>query len=86
MFKAQDFEKAEIIYREIREKDPKNVDAINSLALCIKNRRNGDLSEVVGLYREALEIDQEDVEANFNMALIHLKGESGKNPEYRVAL
>ncbi len=31
--------------------------------------------DLVGIYRQALQIDPEDVEANFNMAMLYLSSE-----------
>ena len=54
--------------------DPENIDAMNSLATCIKNLANqgdGYFEDCVQLYMRALEVDQEDFEANFNLGILY---------------
>jgi len=36
MFKDRSYERAEALYRQIIEREPHNVDGLNSLALCLK--------------------------------------------------
>ena len=81
MFKDRNYEKAEKIYRQINEKDPTNIDAITSTALCVKQRLSMEpnkvsvFQEVAAIYRQALALDSQDVEANFNMGIMFLAGE-----------
>jgi TPR repeat protein len=44
--------------------------------------------EVASIYRQALQIDLEDVEANFNMGILYLAGEylPTGTPDYNAAL
>ena len=81
LFKERKFAEAEKIYREVLKLDPKNVDAYNSLAYCVKftaasNSATipGNLFEtLLGLYQQALKIDESDIEANFNLGLLYLQ-------------
>ncbi|CDW79621.1 tpr domain containing protein [Stylonychia lemnae] len=88
MFKDRNYNEAEQIYRSILEIDCRNVDAMNSVAYCIKYRLLGfdgegqnNLSESINnqvfellmpIYSELLRIDPENVETNFNMGLLFL--------------
>ena len=81
MFKAREFAAAEEIYQKILQMEPKNVDAINSLAYCIKftaassgGKPDESLYEtLLGLYLQALSFDGEDIEANFNLGSLYLQ-------------
>jgi Tfp pilus assembly protein PilF len=44
--------------------------------------------EVADLYQQALKMDPEDVETNFNMAILYLTGEYQENgsPDYSKAM
>jgi tetratricopeptide (TPR) repeat protein len=60
------------------QQEPDNIDAINSVAQCVKLQNKKDLTAAVyaqlqQLYQRSLDIDAEDVEANFNMGLLHLQ-------------
>lgn len=82
------------------QKEPTNVDAINSIAACVKQKaaaRNkgiggptpGEMSlfhQLCSLYYESLRIDPEDVEANFNLAMMHLQQSPTGQPDFAQAL
>ena len=58
--------------------DPNNIDAINSIAYCLKFSSRTSMSsqtfdELIGLYQRSLAIDPHDVEANFNSGLLWLQ-------------
>jgi hypothetical protein len=58
--------------------DPQNIDAINSVAYCVKFASKSGISaktfdELIDLYNRSLQIDSNDVEANFNMGLLYLQ-------------
>ena len=58
--------------------DPNNIDAINSIAYCVKFNSRTSMSsqtfdELIGLYQRSLAIDPHDVEANFNAGLLWLQ-------------
>ena len=60
------------------ETDEKNIDAINSIAYCVKFKAKDGVTEtifdqLVDLYENALRIDSSDVEANFNAGLLYLQ-------------
>ena len=77
MFKEKDYVGAEKLYRQILELDPLSIDAINSIAYCIKfkfGNNNEKLFDLMyPLYQDALKIDKYDIEANFNLALLFLQ-------------
>ena len=81
LLKQKKFKEAEEIFRRILEKEPDNIDAINSLAYCIKfEAASSDKSlsfdlydTVLALYQRALEIDGDDIEANFNLGSLYLQ-------------
>ena len=81
LFKDRAYDKAESIYKEILEADPENVDAINSMAYCVKfmaavnpETIPDDLfNNLKSLYQRSLTIDPTDVEANFNLGLLYLQ-------------
>ena len=63
-----------VIYKEIMNLDPENIDAINSVAQCIKATSNGrveTIAEVFALYTRAIKIDSEDFETNFNLGILY---------------
>ena len=67
-----------MLYLQILEQDPKNIDAINSVAYCVKFASKSGISakvfdELMELYQRSLAIDQDDVEANFNLGLLYLQ-------------
>lgn len=80
LFKQRNFSKASSLYNRIIKLEPSNIDAINSLAYCIKFQAASsqkpipnDLFETVqSLYKQALLIDPHDVEANFNLGSLYL--------------
>ena len=75
LFKEKSYDRAEVLYRQILEREPHNVDGLNSLALCLKHKLGSDPSafgQVCALYQEALRLDREDVEANFGLAMVNL--------------
>ena len=45
---------------------------MNSVAYCLKFSGQGDATSLIELYQKALQIDKEDVEANFNIGLVYL--------------
>lgn len=81
LFKERNFEQAEIIYKNILKADESNIDALNSLAYCIKFKAassNGPLApdlfeQIKALYEKALTIDSDDIEANFNLGSLYLQ-------------
>ena len=81
LFRQRRFSEAEAIYRTILEIEPTNVDAINSIAYCVKftaASTNGALPDnlfetLLGLYQQALAHDDSDIEANFNLGLLYLQ-------------
>lgn len=81
LFKEGKHEQAKQLYLSILEQDPKNIDAINSVAYCVKFASKSGISaktfdELIELYHRSLEIDSYDVEANFNMGLLYLQVKS----------
>ena len=80
LFKEQSFDKAELLYRQILEREPSNIDALNSMALCLKYQSAGakgselmaTFNKICAMYQEALRYDKDDVEANFNLGLLFL--------------
>jgi tetratricopeptide (TPR) repeat protein len=76
LFKEGKPEEASRLYQSILDSDPNNVDAINSVAYCIKFKAKSNLASkydvLVGLYQRSLAIDNDDVEANFNIGLLYL--------------
>ena len=92
LFRDKEFEQAEKIYRQILEIDQSSIEALNSIAYCIKfktlgydtNNHNNAVKELSQeanqrlfdqlyyLYLEALKIERDDIEANFNIALLFL--------------
>eukprot|EP00347_Sterkiella_histriomuscorum_P011628 403371722 len=90
MFKERKFTEAEQLYKEILDIDPTSVEALNSLGNCIRfqSNINPDLKvqlndKLLEIYQRALLIDPEDIEANFNMGLLHLQN---KNQDLQKAL
>ena len=77
LFKDRDSHAAEKLYRQILDADVTNIDALNSIAYCVRMRVADDpqrlFEEVYPLYIQALKIDKQDVEANFNLALLYLQ-------------
>ena len=81
LFKERRYQEAEKVYREILESDPQNVDAINSIAYCVKFQAatnsaslpNNLFENLQTLYKQALSIDSGDIEANFNIGLLYLQ-------------
>ena len=81
LFKERKFAEAEVLYRRILEIDPANVDAINSIAYCVKftaaststTLPDNLFETLLGLYQQALKIDGSDIEANFNLGLLYLQ-------------
>lgn len=64
------------LYKEIMVLDPENIDAINSLAQCLKATANGNpntIAEVFSLYTRAIKIDPEDFETNFNLGILYFE-------------
>lgn len=85
MFRDKEYNRAEEIFKQILEIDPLSVDALNSIAECIKARelkKNAlGVSEIMAsktfeklrdIYNQILKVDKEDVEANFNLGLLFL--------------
>ena len=81
LFKNRKYEDAEAIYHRILELEHQNVDAINSVAYCIKFKAaaSGDqlpnnlFKTLHEWYMKSLEIYSTDVEANFNLGLLYLQ-------------
>ena len=81
LFKQRNYEEARLIYDQILEKQPSNVDAINSIAYCVKylaasgpEQVNEKLyNELEQLYQRGLQQDPSDIEANFNLGLLYLQ-------------
>jgi len=64
------------LYRKILKLDFENIDAINSLAQCLRANLNGNpavLAEVFALYQQAITIDPEDFETNFNLGVLYFE-------------
>jgi len=61
------------------EHDPANIDALNSIAYCVRARAGNQpapFDELRDIYERSLRIDNGDIEANFNLGLVYLeKGE-----------
>ena len=54
--------------------DPENIDALNSIATCIKNTSGPEedfFPACLDLYQRALELDPEDFETNFNIGILY---------------
>ena len=86
LFKERKYTEAESIYNKILETEPSNIDAINSIAYCIKFRAAAEnqtsspvlYQSLLDLYERALKVDPNDIEANFNVGLLHLQfGQAG---------
>jgi len=81
LFKDRKFGDAEVLYRRILEIEPTNVDAINSIAYCVKFTAASTsaalpdnlFETLLGLYLQALALDGSDIEANFNLGLLYLQ-------------
>ncbi len=82
LFKERKFDEAQQRYQEILQLEPANIDAMNSIAYCVKFKTqaaDGSVDPMVlfqqlhPIYLEVLKIDREDVEANFNMGLLYLQ-------------
>ena len=81
LFKERNFSQAEALYNRILALEPTNVDAINSLAYCIKFSAASSpqhlpanlFEELEALYQRALSIDSLDIEANFNLGSLYLQ-------------
>lgn len=100
LFKEKSYDRAEALYRQIVEREPRNVDGLTSLALCLKhkcileNKSTMDKStmdkpevlwgQVCALYQEALRVDSQDVEANFGLAMANLQKPG--SPDFNQAL
>ena len=64
------------IYSEILRLDAENIDAINSKAQCLKATAQGNpgvINEVLSLYQQAIKIDPEDFETNFNLGVLYFE-------------
>ena len=78
LFKDKKFSDAEKVYRKIIELDPKNIDAWNSVAYCVKfaSQNLGPdeiFNKLTAIYETSLSFDAGDVEANFNVGLLYLQ-------------
>ena len=78
LFTDAKYDEAHKLYNKILEQEPDNVDAINSITYCIKFKAGDKLSEanfneLVRLHEQVLKIDEQDIEANFNMGLLFLQ-------------
>ena len=81
MFKRRNYESARELYNGILELDPNNIDALTSKAYCLKyiaaaqstGPSESLFQEVSGLYMQALAIDGNDIEANFNLGSLYLQ-------------
>ena len=78
LFKDKKFSDAEKVYRKIIEQDPKNIDAWNSIAYCVKfaspNLGPDEIfKKLTAIYETSLSFDSGDVEANFNVGLLYLQ-------------
>jgi protein O-GlcNAc transferase len=72
LFTRQQPQKAAPVYQQILKLDPDNLDALNSLAQCLKQQKHSadTFSQCRALYQRALSLDPEDFESNFNMAVL----------------
>lgn len=50
LFKEKNFDQAEKLFRQVLQLDPKNIDAFNSIAYCIKFRTLGYENASNGIY------------------------------------
>lgn len=81
MFKERNYVESEKLYRQILDIDSSSIEALNSLANCIKfsNMQNPGLNKqdlfdkLLVIYTQALNIDSDDIESNFNMGLLYLQ-------------
>lgn len=81
LFESRDFVAAQDIYKLILELEPQNVDAITSMAYCIKFAAASTqdplpdtlFNDLNKLYRQALAIEVNDIEANFNLGMLYLE-------------
>ena len=81
LFKQRSYAEAKQVYEHILEKEATNVDALNSIAYCVKfmaAASNDTLPEdlfqsLQALYQRALASDPTDIEANFNLGLLYLQ-------------
>lgn len=61
---------------QIVDIEPSNINALNSIAYCIKYANvlsDQVFMKLTALYERSLLFDQHDVEANFNMGLLYLQ-------------
>jgi tetratricopeptide (TPR) repeat protein len=74
LFNENKYDQAQQIYEKILAQDASNIDAINSIAYCVKYRAKNqpDFDELKQLYDRSLSLDPEDIEANFNLGLMYL--------------
>ena len=80
LFKERRFAEARAIYEDILSREPNNIDAINSIAYCLKFASASSdaplpanlFEQISSLYQKALVIDPNDIEANFNLGSLHL--------------
>jgi len=85
LFRDRNYEEAEKLYRQVLSMDNQNIDAINSVAYCIKFAAtvaevkpdaNTLFEQVYPLYQDSLRIDPDDIEANFNLGLLYLQNKN----------
>jgi|LauGreDrversion4_2_1035121.scaffolds.fasta_scaffold703444_1 tetratricopeptide (TPR) repeat protein len=73
MINKRSFKEAAKLYEEILQLDSENIDALNSLAGCIKQTMlpgQGLFDKIYPLYEKALQQDPEDFETNFNLGIL----------------
>ena len=79
MINQLNYAEAKGLYSAILKLDADNIDALNSLAQCIRAIANQQqnpnrqqvFSQALQLYQRALSIDSEDFETNFNLGVLY---------------
>ena len=74
MINKRSFKEAAKVYEEILQMDPENIDALNSLAGCIKQTMLPGkelFDKIFPMYEKALQQDPEDFETNFNLGILY---------------
>jgi tetratricopeptide (TPR) repeat protein len=88
LFNNDNPDAAQHLYSKILEHDPANIDALNSIAYCVRACAGSSplpFDELRSIYERSLRIDNGDIEANFNLGLVYLeKGEMQSALKYLV--
>ena len=65
------YKDAMVLYDEILDKDPDNIDALSSKAQCIQKIDPNPFAKALSLYEKALKLDEKDFETNFNIGILY---------------